>query len=88
MHLREIEAFAVGQDGRGPSPVAEGPLRGAASNSPSRPHADTRERQLSGSKQVFQELRELPTPPEARKRPMRFVHARRPKRTKRARGVI
>ena len=27
MHLWEIEALAVGQDGCGPSPVAEGPLR-------------------------------------------------------------
>jgi organic hydroperoxide reductase OsmC/OhrA len=31
MHLCEIEALAVGQDGSGPSPVAEGQLPGAAS---------------------------------------------------------
>ena len=40
MHLCEIEALAVGQDGSGPSPVAEGQLPGAASNSQSRPGAD------------------------------------------------
>ena len=40
MHLCEIEALAVGQDGSGPSPVAEGQLPGAASNSQSRPEAD------------------------------------------------
>jgi hypothetical protein len=39
MHLCEIEALAVGQDGSGPSPVAEGQLPGAASNSQSRPGA-------------------------------------------------
>jgi hypothetical protein len=40
MHLCEIEALAVGQDGSGPSPVAEGQRPGAASNSQSRPEAD------------------------------------------------
>jgi hypothetical protein len=42
MHLCEIEALAVGQDGSGPSPVAEGQLPGAASNSQSRPEAAAR----------------------------------------------
>jgi hypothetical protein len=44
MHLCEIEALAVGQDGSGPSPVAEGQLPGAASNSQSRPVPDLRRR--------------------------------------------
>jgi hypothetical protein len=42
MHRCEIEALAVGQDGSGPSPVAEGQLPGAASNSQSRPEAADR----------------------------------------------
>jgi hypothetical protein len=46
MHLCEIEALAVGQDGSGPSPVAEGQLPGAASNSQSRPEAAVQPRRL------------------------------------------
>ena len=44
MHLCEIEALAVGQDGSGPSPVAEGQLPGAASNSQSRPQPEVAKR--------------------------------------------
>ena len=52
MHLCEIEALAVGQDGSGPGPFAEGQLPGAASNSQSRPRAVSRCRQLLSRKAV------------------------------------
>ena len=52
MHLCEIEALAVGQDGSGPSPVAEGQLPGAASNSQSRPRVDLQTRPLRVVKRV------------------------------------
>jgi hypothetical protein len=40
MHLCEIEALAVGQDGSRPGPIAEGQLPGVVAYSHSRPRAD------------------------------------------------